>query len=70
MLNVESKETPGQRRKPITENVLLELGKHKEGPGEVSRPPYPKHRRRSHMEENYPAQHHLISLFTGGKKLK
>lgn len=39
MLNVKGKETPGKYGKAITENALLEQGKHKAGLGEVSPPP-------------------------------
>lgn len=57
MLNVKRKETPGKWGKPVTENVLLELGKHKEGLGEVSPPPphTPKTQTVEHVEENYPS---------------
>lgn len=38
MLNVKGKEPPGKYGKAITENALLEQGKHKAGLGEVSPP--------------------------------
>lgn len=71
MLNVKGKESPGKYGKAITENALLEQGKHKAGLGEVSPPPtYPKHRRWNHVVENSPPQLPTVFIFrfTMGKE--
>lgn len=72
MLNVKGKETPGKYGKAITENALLEQGKHKAGLGEVSlpAPTYPKHRRWNHVVENSPPQLPTVFIFrfTMGKE--
>lgn len=69
MLNVKRKETPGKYGKAVTENALLEQGKHRWG-WEKSGPPHPKHRRWNHVVENSPPQLPTIFIFqfTTGKE--